>query len=291
MATSSSPRSRGRTIPWKPRAFHGLRVGVRGWGVFLLATAVAVPRPAHAQFGALEALAGNVTDLSFFGGFGSLFPAASAMASGERFSSFGVELLFQIASMERPVPGATPPSQADSVRLSWTRMEIVRSEEGVDTVYFYDVKTLPPPLPPTDTIWTVEMGIGYGQISGFDLSDPSLQLRGSVRDLPAATVYASYEPWSTYFGLRTGFMKTKSLQVFERETGTTFSGESEAFLAAALVGYAWSVGGFFAFTEAAYTVRYFPSVTWSGGPLAPGIPTDLQLSGWSLSGGIQFPIR
>jgi hypothetical protein len=249
------------------------------------------PSPASAQFGALEALAKNVTDVSFNGGVGGLLPSSSLMCSGRRTFSFGVELLFQIASVERPLPGAPPQQPTDSVRITWSRMEVVRSNEGVDTTYFYDVEETRPRPPPTRTIWTVEMGIGYGQLSGFDLADRSLQLRGSVRTLPAASVYASYEPWSTYFGVRTGFMKTKGLQVIELDTGDTFSGESEAFLAAALLGYAWSIGDFWAFTETAYTVRYFPSVEWRGGALPSGVPTDLQLSGWSVSAGIQFSIR
>jgi len=249
------------------------------------------PTSVSAQFGALEALAGNVTDLSFFGGFGGLLPTTHKVASGDRTFGFGVELLFEIATVDRPIPGAEAAPRADSVRLAWSRMEVVRSEEGVDTVYYYDVEAVPPPRSPTETIWTVEMGIGYGQMSGFALADRSLELRGSVRDLPAATVYASYEPWSAYFGLRTGFMKTKGLQVLEEETGEKFTGESEAFLAAVLAGYAWSIGNFYAFSEAAYTVRYFPSVQWSGGALPDGIPTELQLSGWTLSTGIQFPIK
>lgn len=290
MSPASSPRSWGATIPRNRPAFHRSGGGVRRIGPALLVLTLLSPAPATAQFGALEALAGNVTDLSFYGGWGGLLPVVTKMESGNTFG-FGVELLFEIASVERPVPGAQPQARPDSVKLSWSRMEVVRSEEGVDTVYFYDVETVPPRGPPTDTIWTVEMGIGYGQVSGFNLADKSLQLRGSVRDLPAATVYASYEPWSTYFGLRTGFMKTKSLQVLDEVSGEGYSGQAEAFLAAALAGYAWSIGDFFAFTEVSYTVRYFPSVEWSGASLPAGVPTDLHLSGWTLSGGIQFPIR
>jgi hypothetical protein len=244
-----------------------------------------------AQFGALEALASNVSDLSFFGGVGGLLPTGGALDPETTTFAFGVELLLEIATVDRPLAGEVRPVQTDSVRLTWTRMEVVRSEEGVDSVYYYDVEANPSPPPPTETIWSVELGIGYGQISGFRLEDRSLQLRGSVRDLPAASVYASYEPWSTYFGLRTGFMRTKGLQVLERESGATFSGNAEAFLAAALAGYAWSIGEFWAFAEAAYTIRYFPSVEWSGGQLPVGVPTELRASGWSLTSGIQFPIR
>ena len=293
MKQSSSPRAWRHSIPSGRSAFQpwwDLRS--YGLGPFLLGFALLVqPSPASAQFGALEALASNVTDLSFVGGVGGLLPSSSLMCSGRRTFSFGVELLFEIATVERPDPGAHREPPADSVRITWSRMEVLRSEEGVDTTYYYDVEEINPPPPPTRTLWTVEMGIGYSQLSGFDLADRSLQLRGSVRDLPAASVYASYEPWSTYFGVRTGFMKTKGLQVFDLDTGDSFSGDSEAFLAAALLGYAWSIGDFWAFTETAYTVRYFPSVEWKGGALPPGVPTDLQLSGWSVSAGIQFSIR
>lgn len=281
-ACRSAPRPSAPSAPPAPSALAPL----------LLALALLCPAPASAQFGALEALARNVTDLSFFGGVGGLVPAADEMAGeGAGNFSFGVELLFEIASVERPIPGARRPVQPDSVRLAWTRMEVVRSEEGVDTVYYYDVQPVSSPPAPTETIWSVELGIGYGQISGFDLADPSLKLRGSVRDLPAASVYASYEPWSTYFGIRTGFMRTKGLQVLDRDGGESFDGDGEAFLAAGLLGYAWSLSDFWAFLESAYTIRYFPSVQWSGGALPAGVPTDLRLSGWSVTAGIQFPIK
>jgi hypothetical protein len=274
--------------------FHAAR-GPSGIGrvpsALLLLALLLPPTPALAQFGALEALAGNVTDLSFFGGYGGLLPVDEKMGADSRTFSFGVELLFQIASVERPSERDRATMPTDSVRLTWSRMEVVHTGEGVDTIYFYDVDEVRPPPPPTDTVWTIEMGIGYGQTSGFELADGSLQFRGSVRDLPSATVYASYEPWSTYFGFRTGFMRTKSLQALERETGSGISGEAEAFLAGVLAGYAWSIGDFWAVIEAAYTIRYFPGVEWATGSLPAGVPSDLQLSGWTLSTGLQFPIR
>lgn len=55
--------------------------------------------------------------------------------------------------------------------------------------------------------------------------------------------------------------------------------------------YVWSLGQFWFFTETAYTIRQFPSVVWQGDTLKDGMPTDLQASGWSITLGIQFPIR
>lgn len=260
-------------------------------GLVFPGSALLVPAPASSQFGAVEALTSSVTHVSFFGGVGGLLPTRQAMNNGKSTYSFGVELLFEIASVERPIPGAPVQTQRDSVRLRWSRMEVTRSEEGVDTVFFYDVEPAPPPPPTTRKIWSVELGIGYGQVTGFELADPTLQLRGSIRDLPSATVYASYEPWSTYFGIRTGFMRTKGMQVFDFDTRKTVTGEAEAFIAGALAGYAWNLGQFWFFTEGAYTIRHFPSVVWQGDTLEEGMPTDLQASGWSVSVGIQFPIR
>jgi hypothetical protein len=57
-----------------------------------------------------------------------------------------------------------------------------------------------------------------------------------------------------------------------------------------LVGYAVEILGFNLFAEGGYSLRHFPSVLWSGGALPPGIPKDLNLSGWFLGGGIQFQI-
>ena len=154
MKQSSSPRAWRLSIPSARSAFQpwwDLRS--HGLGAFLLGLALLVqPSQASAQFGALEALASNVTDLSFVGGLGGLLPSSSLMCSGRRTFSFGVELLFEIATVERPDPGAHREPPADSVRITWSRMEVLRSEEGVDTTYYYDVEEINPPPPPTRTV-------------------------------------------------------------------------------------------------------------------------------------------
>ena len=171
-------------------------------------------------------------------------------------------------------------------------MEVVRSGESVDTIYRYDARRVSRPGVPQETVWSMELGIGYGQVMGFEAEDePRLELRGAVRDLPAVSLYASYEPWGNYIGLRTGFMKTQDLQVVE-DGGEAFSGDADAFLFGALTGYAWSLRGMHGFLEGGYSLRYFPSVEWRGpGPLPEGVPRDLGVSGWFVSGGIQFPLK
>lgn len=256
-----------------------------------LAALLLVPAGASAQLGALEAFARRVSDLSFYFTAGSLAGGGTALdrdAAG--VTGFGVELLFEVAEIERPVPGAALPQPADSVRRVWTGMEVIRSEDGVDTVHTYEIERLPPPRLPTEAVWVMEMGLGYGQLQGYELRADELDMNVSVRDLPSATLYASYEPWGNYFGLRTGFMRTQALQVVDAQ-GTTYSGDADAFLFGGLVGYAFALEDLWAFLETGYTVRGFPSVEWSGGPLPPELPRELNMNAWFVSAGLQFPFR
>ena len=252
---------------------------------------IALPLRVEAQLGAIEAFARRVSDLSFYFNTGGLVGSGSVLERGAgSIRAFGVELLFEVAEVERPLEGRVP-ARADSVRRVWTGMEVVRSGEAVDTVYTYEIERLPPPAPPTESIWVMEMGIGYGQLQGYQLEDPSLDLKMAVRDLPAVSLYASYEPWGNYFGIRTGFMRTQALQVADEE-GTNFNGQAEAFLFGVLAGYAFALEDLWFFVETGFTLRHFPSVEWRGASTLPsGIPRELDLSAWSMGMGLQFPFN
>lgn len=274
--------------------------GVPGAAVLPLAllALLLLPGAGRAQLGAVEAFARRVTDLSFYFTTGGLAGGSAELATGDfGLSSYGVELLFSVGEVTRRLPRCEHEERRsgsrDSVELVWTGMEVVRSTGGgVDTVYTYDVRPTRSPPPPTETIWYLEMGIGYGQLQGFEMEDPTLEMRGAIRDLPAVSLYASYEPLGSYLGLRTGFMKTQALQVVQEGAEGTFSGRAEAFLFGAVLGHALPVETLNFFLEGGYTLRYFPSVEWSGpGALPDGVPRDLNVSGWSISAGVQFGFR
>lgn len=263
--------------------------------IVALVACLATPLPVRAQLGAIEAFAQRVSDLSFYFTVGGVAGSDSALKSAPgAVRAFGVELLFEVAEITRPTEGATRPPPSDSVRRVWTGMEVVRSEGRVDTVYTYEIEPVPIPPPATEPVWIMEMGIGYGQLQGYELDDPSLEMNVSVRDLPSATLYASYEPWGNYFGLRTGFMRTRALQVTDGED-RTFSGDGDAFLFGGLMGYAFAFEDLWVFVESGYTLRNFPSVEWRGTapgtPIPASLPRELDVSGWSVSTGIQFPFR
>lgn len=262
------------------------RAAAAGAATLLLAL---FPRPVAAQFGPVEAFLRNVTDVSLYGSTGRLLPQPYQLID-EALYGYGVELLFQIGEVDRPIPGAEAPPRGDTARLVWKGVEIRSGGGRVDTVYTYEVEPVPPPGPPTRTIWTFEMGLGYGQVVGLGLRDPALEMHGSVRELPAASIYATYDPTGTYGGLRSGYMKTQGLELVD-EQGQVIPGSADAFLVGAALGQSLEVGAVAVFLETAYTIRYFPSVVWKTDTLPDAAPRELRLNQLSFSAGIQVPLK
>jgi hypothetical protein len=251
------------------------------------------PAPATAQFGAVEALVNRVSDLSFFFSSGGTLPGSDALES-EPFdmTSFGVELLLEVARVPSRAGRERVAAAGTTTRHVLQRIEVIRSQDGVDTVYHYDVNRVSPGFRDSEILWTLEVGIGYGQLQGLRLAHPELDLNTSIRTLPAVSLYLSYEPIGTYLGLRTGLLRADGLQVTD-SSGALFNGDAETFMMGALAGYAFSLEPTYLFLEAGYTVRSFPSVEWStrGGTPRPDLPRSLDISGWMIGAGIQFPVR
>ncbi len=284
-----SARSAGRPRP--------VRAGAAVAFPFAAAVAVAAvllafaPARAAAQFGAVEALASRVSDLSFYygrgeGGRGALDRAPFGL------TSFGVELLFEVAEVPSPAAKRRLEETAAKERRVLEGVEVRREAGGgADTIYTYEVTHPSPSYSPDDIRWTLELGIGYGQVQGVELREPTLDLSTMIRTLPTVTLYITYEPIGTYIGLRTGFMRTDALQVLDGDRAL-LQGSAQAFLMGGVLGYALSVGPGYLFLEGGYTARSFPSVEWDAhGPLPDGVPLKLDVSGWGLAAGIQFPVK
>jgi DnaJ-domain-containing protein 1 len=259
----------------------------------LLALSAWTPAPASAQFGAIESLARRVSDLGFYytrGGIASTGGGLERDAFG--MSSFGVELLFEVA--EIPSAEARERQRAAEPRVLHVLKEIEVREHPdgtADTIRRYEVVQRTPGIRPDDILWTLEVGIGYGQVQGLELRDPSLDLNATIRTLPAVSLYLSYEPLGTYLGIRTGFLRTHAMQVVDAD-GAIYNGDAEAFMMGGLVGYAFAMDPTWLFIEAGYTARSFPSVKWSApGALPAGVPRELDTSGWGITVGIQFPVQ
>lgn len=256
-------------------------------GAVLAAALIALlaPRPAAAQLGAIEGLASRVSDLSFYATFGSVSNGGPLESDAFGVSSYGLEVLFEVGTIDRVVRQAPPP--ADSVRVRWTRMVVERRGRRADTTYTYEVEPVPEPAAETERIWTFEMGLGYGEISGYRAAEEGLDLRGVIRELPSISLYASYEPLGFYMGLRSGFMRLQGLQLYV-DDGEALGGDAESFLAGVLVGQAWEVLGLNVFIEGAWTARDFSNIQWDAPP--PPDFRGLDLTGWSVGTGVQFSV-
>jgi hypothetical protein len=256
------------------------------WRITVLAAVLlCTPASAQAQMSIFDALARRFSGVSFFVNSGGVAPS-SPQVRADRLTSFGIEVLVNIGEITRPTG---PVVRGDSAVLSWTGMQVVRRADGVDTINTYAVR---PGVSrqPTEAVWSLELGLGYGQTAGFESRDPSLDLKGAVRDLPSAALYASYVPTATYFGLRSGLMRLQALQVYD-DTGRSWGGEAESFMAGAAVGQVVDLLNLSFFAELGYSWRPFPSIRWTGpGPVPPGIPREMSLHGWSVGVGVQFAL-
>jgi len=133
------------------------------------------PRPASAQMSIYDALARRFSDVSFFANTGKLAPLAGAVR-GDRTTSYGIEVLLEIGGVRRPAPASALPR--DSAVAVWTGRQITRDGTRADTVDTYEVR--PGGVRAAgDPLWTFELGIGYGQLTGFELEDRTLDMRGA----------------------------------------------------------------------------------------------------------------
>jgi hypothetical protein len=248
------------------------------------AALLAMPGPAAAQIGIYDALARRFSDVSFYANVGGLSPSSREVRA-DQLTGFGIEVLLTIGGVSRPTG---PPVRTDSVVLTWTEMQVVTNATGVDTIHTYQVR---PGVvrQPSEPVWSFELGLGYGQMTGFGSNVEGLDLKGAVRDLPTVSLYASYVPSGTYFGVRSGFMKLQALQLYDEE-GRSWSGESESFMAGLALGQVLDLLNLSFFGEVGYAMRPFPSIRWSGGPLPTGIPREISLHSWSVGVGVQFAL-
>lgn len=261
-----------------------------GAGVLLMA---ALASPGAAQIGPVEALAGRVSDLSFYYGTGGLTKQSTLEPNAFGVTSFGLELLFEVARVPTAEARQRREAAEEETRRVLERVEVRMANGRADTIYHYAVTEAPSePYSPDEIAWIMEVGIGYGQTQGLSLRDPSLELNTTIRNLPALTLYLFHQPTGGYLGMRTGFMRTDALQVVDA-WGYVYRGRAEAFQLGGLVGYAVPIHPAYLFLEAGYALRSFPSVEWTDtpGPLPRAVPRSLDASGWSLTAGIQFPVR
>ena len=255
------------------------------WACVLFGTAL--PAPAAAQLGLVEGMFRNVTDVAFYFGRSGALPANDEIDMGDfGLYGFGVELLFGVGTDTRRRVVATPDAP---IRYVPRELRVERSGGTTDSIFVYDVVRTSATVE-IDTMWLFELGIGYGQLAGFDLAAEDAELTGAVRELPAVSFYATHNPSGSYFGIRSGLLQTSSLNVHLSD-GTNIAGTAQTFQLGAVLGYGVDVGPMFPFVEVGYMLRHFPGLEWRSPTIPPEVPRTLTLSGWQVLLGMQVGLK
>lgn len=141
---------------------------------------------------------------------------------------------------------------------------------------------------------SVEMGFAAGYWRGFRSSNPEVDLRGSVRNLPTISAYISKDIglFSPYVGLSFGLSDLWNAQAYDAD-GFVFQLDGQTFDWGILGALSYNIGPAFLFSEVHYSWRRFNSLDWSlpssaDGALPPEFPRSLELSGFKLNVGLQF---
>ncbi len=143
--------------------------------------------------------------------------------------------------------------------------------------------------------WAFHFVLAYSQLTGFHAQNPSLDLRGSVREFPRLAWFAQWHPerrLSPYAGLHMGLLQLQSAALYDSAgayypiQGSTWEiGVAAGVVTNVSAGTEW-LG---IFVEPAYTLRNFPSVDWGAQKTIPQrFPRSLRFTGWEIAVGLAF---
>ena len=262
-----------------------------------------LPASARAQLDGVGALFERVTDINIYYQRGGFLPRSSVFAPGiagrnaERYGlyGYGLELSFEVGYVTRAARGR-PVREVHDTTLTLTGVTITRRDGRADTTLTFAAQVSERREEPRDTLYLLELALGYGQISGFRPRRGDTDVRASLRELPSLAIYASREGGrgrlAEYFGIRSGLAQLQSAR-FYAEDGAVWSAQANAFQVGLTAGAAFELSsGLSAFLETSYTYRTFDSIEWEGdGPPPLAAPRSLNLSTLALTAGFQFRVR
>lgn len=144
----------------------------------------------------------------------------------------------------------------------------------------------------------LELGIGYSQFTEVRLDGAEYQIRGSVREVPALTVYYTFlghERIFPYLGLRAGMLALQDVQAFaplaapNDTSGLYYTAKAQTFQAGGVAGLSIGNKTVQLNLETALMRRDFPNLEWAAkdNRLRSDLPRRLDVSGLSASLGLQ----
>lgn len=269
---------------------------------YLTSAALALMTPqlsAHAQIGFEPAVA-NINDVNiFFNCWSPRGEVVSRSSCPSARNGFGIEVLYTVGRVG--VLGS-PSNPAEEGR-ELSAVTVKCGAGGCDSTKTYTVtrsKATP------KRYVNFEMGLGYGQFSGFGSSDETLKLRGTVREVPSVTLYGTFQDethplfktLNPYVGVRSGLLQLSNVSLYDKSAGDTlivYSGSAAAFQLGIAAGIQVNIGDrAHLFYEVGQSYRRFPNVQWAATGSARNrdvFPETLDFSGQSQSVGVQLTVK
>ena len=267
------------------------------WLVLVLASASVAPVALNAQ--GFESLVKNVSDINFF------FSCWNTRGDVEQKDNclkgqngFGVQVSYDVTRIRLAGTKTTAPGGWKLVRKEYSTSATGKR----DSTLIYEEK---PDEVTLSQYVLVELAVGWSQFSGFKSTDPSFELKGSVREVPSLSVYGSLSSDDTtsilnragpYVGIRSGLIQLQNVQLLRpisADTVQVYGGSAQTFQLGLVAGLAVEViDSVNLFIENAWQMRKFSSVQWSNGSntIRPEFPTQLDFSGKTLTIGVQLTL-
>ncbi len=137
-----------------------------------------------------------------------------------------------------------------------------------------------------------QFALGYGQITGFASTVPSMDVHGVMKLQPEASLYITRKtamPISPYLGVHTGLVSLSNIEVYTvpGDTSYSFSGSTLQFGLTAGLSYPFGL-----YSDVGYRYRNFQSLDWKlpHGTLPDSWPKNLVMSALQFTVGMQFNV-
>jgi hypothetical protein len=268
------------------------------------ATLLGAPATAAAQLDFVGEFLKSATDIRLLVVRSNFTPRWSSppytRPQGSSETGVGIELLFGAGTIPagNGEPSPTEPDSGGS-SLKPTKVTVRQPRSGMPG----DSTTEYVPIPAAkdeggrDLVY-LEVGVGYTD-AAFVASSSEWEMRGSVRQLPAVSLYATLFPENrvaAYIGLRSGLVQLSGLRAFE-PSGELFAGAGQTIQMGSVVGLVagiWKLNGFIEIETAR---RRFASVEWSkviaeGSTLLPTtLPRNLVFKPFTIATGVQLQFK
>jgi hypothetical protein len=136
--------------------------------------------------------------------------------------------------------------------------------------------------------WLIELAVGYDQSYFRGKLLDRYSLRGTIRDLPAISIYASHSS-SFYFGFGTGLVSLNNMAAYE-DGHKRFTVGGDTFDLSGKVGRLFRYERATLFFEAAYHARFISSVNYGMGA-SDSLPGSLYFGSLIFSVGGQISLK